>query len=211
MKRLNIIKKIDKFNVLWLLIFIFIFLLVLSFFIRPKSYSIRSIDIKNLKGLILDNNTTITQNFSTNSNYSSIGFLASSDGNYVNNGYINIFVIDNKRVMKKVKMSASEICDDNYYYKYYYVKYNFKKGRNYTIKITADNMSDNILIGKTSRKLDHFSLFKNDILQNGNMAISFTYKTDNKFCIWYYLIIISLLITGVIILRMKGIDYEKSK
>ena len=209
MKKMKALKLINKFNILWFLIIVFALCLILSFFVRPKTYSQKTIEVKSLKGLVLDNDTTIIQNFKTDDNYSSIGFLASSNSNYINTGYINISIINDGKVKRKVKMSANEICDDNYYYKYYYVKYYFKKDQVYTLKITGSNLSDNILIGRTSYKSDELSLYKDDSLQKGNMAISFLQKNNDIFYIWYYLMIISLLIIYIMVLRMKGMDYEK--
>lgn len=206
MKKLKSIKKI---NVLWIPVLILIILILLSFFIRPKTFSVKTIEVENLEGIILDNETTITQTLKSNDNYSSIGFLASSNSNYINKGKINVTIIQDGKVKKKYKIQASKICDDNYYYKYYYVKYNFKKNKNYTINITANNLSDNVLIGKTSYKSDDLSLMKDNILQEGNIALSFMYKTDNKFYTWYYLMIASLLITYIIIPKMKGRKHEK--
>lgn len=211
MKNLKFINNINIFNILCSLILIFTIFLLISFFIRPKTYATKAIEVKNLKGLILDNNTTIVQKFKADNNYTAMGFLASNNGNYINNGYINIVLKSNQKIIKKDTIPANEICDDSYYYKYYYIKYKFKKNKYYTIEITAKKLSDNVLLGTTNYKSNDLSLLKDEILQKRNLAIGFAYKTDNKFYFWYYLMIITLLITSIIILKMKGLNYEKNK
>ncbi len=208
-KKTEIIKKISKTDTIKLLILFFTLITLLFLIISPKTYSADTLEVKNLKGIELNNNTTIIQKINTKKDYSHVGFLASSNNNYIDNGILNVSIIYNGKVKKSVKLFANEICDDNYYYKYYYIKYNFKKNRNYTIKITAQKLSDPVFIGKTNYKNNGFSLQKNDNLQKGNVALSFMYQKNDMFYIWYYLMIVSLLIMFLIMIKMKGVNHER--
>ena len=134
--------------------------------------------------------------------------MASNDGVYINKGYVYVYLMKNDKVIKKYKLSANKICDDNYYYKYYYFKYRLKKNTKYTIVIKSNKLSSDILIGKTVKK--NSSYYVNSNAKKGSLALSFVKSSVNVFGIWSVCLIALVILIIVFIKDKKGINkYEK--
>lgn len=197
-------KKLCNKRNLIIVIFCLLFVCVMYYIFNSRTYASDNYNVVNLKEIKLNKDVVIEQDFIPNKNYSSIGFLASNNGNYIKKGYLRVYILSDGKVLKKYKINAKKICDDNYYYKYYYFKYNLKKNRSYTIRIVSSKLSSDVFIGKVSNKSRTYSV--NNENKPGSLALSFAYSKKSLFFIWYFLMCVSL----VLVIYMKGKDnYEK--
>lgn len=185
-----------------LLIVIMLFTLIMLIFPKTTYISVNSKAV-NSDSIVGTNNTEIGQEINITDNYNKIGFLLSSNLSYIENGNIVINIYQNNKLKKQKKIKANSIIDDNYYYKYYYVNYKFKKGNQYKIVITFDNLSNPISIMTTEDSKFSGNLYVDNVLNNKVLSLSFLKSDTKRSYLWYSILLIC------VILSYKTIKFEE--
>ena len=123
----------------------------------------------------------VIQTFRPEKNYQRIGLPFATYSQIIEKGNVIVTITNDKRKEKKVKIKASSIIDNEYYY----IKYNFKKNRDYEVKITFQNLDKPITLKATKKEIKNTTLQVNDEEQEGNIILSLMYSENNYFNIWY--------------------------
>ena len=90
------------------------------------------------------------------------------------------------------------LCSSNLYNiisQLYAKKRNFKKNKNYRIDISFVGLSDTLKFKITSDKIMDGKLMIDDESSDKMLSLSLLQKSSNKSYIWYYLLVISILLT----------------
>lgn len=123
----------------------------------------------------------IIQTFRPEKNYQRMGLPFATYSQIIEKGNVIVTITNDKGKEKKVKIKASSIIDNEYYY----IKYNFKKNRDYEVKITFENLDKPITLKATKKEIKNTTLQVNDEEQEGNIILSLMYSENNYFNIWY--------------------------
>lgn len=123
----------------------------------------------------------VIQTFRPEKNYQRIGLPFATYSQIIEKGNVIVTITNDKGKEKKVKIKASSIIDNEYYY----IKYNFKKNRDYEVKITFENLDKPITLKATKKEIKNTTLQVNDEEQEGNIILSLMYSENNYFNIWY--------------------------
>ena len=123
----------------------------------------------------------VIQTFRPEKNYQRIGLPFATYSQIIEKGNVIVTITNDKGKEKKVKIKASSIIDNEYYY----IKYNFKKNRDYEVKITFQNLDKPITLKATKKEIKNTTLQVNDEEQEGNIILSLMYSENNYFNIWY--------------------------
>ena len=123
----------------------------------------------------------IIQTFRPEKNYQRMGLPFATYSQIIEKGNVIVTITNDKGKEKKVKIKASSIIDNEYYY----IKYNFKKNRDYEVKITFQNLDKPITLKATKKEIKNTTLQVNDEEQEGNIILSLMYSENNYFNIWY--------------------------
>ena len=123
----------------------------------------------------------IIQTFRPEKNYQRMGLPFATYSQIIEKGNVIVTITNDKGKEKKVKIKASSIIDNEYYY----IKYNFKKNRDYEVKITFENLDKPITLKATKKEIKNSTLQVNDEEQEGNIILSLMYSENNYFNIWY--------------------------
>lgn len=123
----------------------------------------------------------IIQTFRPEKNYQRMGLPFATYSQIIEKGNVIVTITNDKGKEKKVKIKASSIIDNEYYY----IKYNFKKNRDYKVKITFENLDKPITLKATKKEIKNTTLQVNDEEQEGNIILSLMYSENNYFNIWY--------------------------
>lgn len=123
----------------------------------------------------------IIQTFRPEKNYQRMGLPFATYSQIIEKGNVIVTITNDKGKEKKVKIKASSIIDNEYYY----IKYNFKKNKDYEVKITFENLDKPITLKATKKEIKNTTLQVNDEEQEGNIILSLMYSENNYFNIWY--------------------------
>lgn len=123
----------------------------------------------------------VIQTFRPEKNYQRMGLPFATYSQIIEKGNVIVTITNDKGKEKKVKIKASSIIDNEYYY----IKYNFKKNRDYEVKITFENLDKPITLKATKKEIKNTTLQVNDEEQEGNIILSLMYSENNYFNIWY--------------------------
>ena len=123
----------------------------------------------------------VIQTFRPEKNYQRMGLPFATYSQIIEKGNVIVTITNNKGKEKKVKIKASSIIDNEYYY----IKYNFKKNKDYEVKITFENLDKPITLKATKKEIKNTTLQVNDEEQEGNIILSLMYSENNYFNIWY--------------------------
>ena len=123
----------------------------------------------------------VIQTFRPEKSYQRIGLPFATYSQIIEKGNVIVTITNDKGKEKKVKIKASSIIDNEYYY----IKYNFKKNRDYEVKITFENLDKPITLKATKTEIKNTTLQVNDEEQEGNIILSLMYSENNYFNIWY--------------------------
>lgn len=196
----------NKYTIILIVIFILMFVFSISF--PTKSYSSVNYDIVNGQNVTLKKNTTINQSFKATDNFDKIGMLLSSGQQFVKKGKIKIYIYENDKLKKKSTLKASNIVDDNYYFKYYYINFKIKKNQYYKIKMEAENLDYKLFVKTTKVGDSNNLLYINDEKNKNSLALSFLKKDKSYFSVWYVLLIFTVLFSLKSLLKNKENNYE---
>ena len=123
----------------------------------------------------------VIQTLRPEKNYQRIGLPFATYSQIIEKGNVIVTITNDKGKEKKVKIKASSIIDNEYYY----IKYNFKKNKDYEVKITFENLDKPITLKATKKEIKNTTLQVNDEEQEGNIILSLMYSENNYFNIWY--------------------------
>lgn len=123
----------------------------------------------------------VIQTFRPKKNYQRMGLPFATYSQIIEKGNVIVTITNDKGKEKKVKIKASSIIDNEYYY----IKYNLKKNRDYEVKITFENLDKPITLKATKKEIKNTTLQVNDEEQEGNIILSLMYSENNYFNIWY--------------------------
>ena len=123
----------------------------------------------------------VIQTFRPEKNYQRMGLPFATYSQIIEKGNVIVTITNNKGKEKRIKIKASSIIDNEYYY----IKYNFKKNRDYEVKITFENLDKPITLKATKKEIKNTTLQVNDEEQEGNIILSLMYSENNYFNIWY--------------------------
>lgn len=123
----------------------------------------------------------VIQTFRPKKNYQRMGLPFATYSQIIEKGNVIVTITNDKGKEKKVKIKASSIIDNEYYY----IKYNFKKNRDYEVKITFENLDKPITLKATKKEIENTTLQVNGEQQEGNIILSLMYSENNYFNIWY--------------------------
>ena len=123
----------------------------------------------------------VIQTFRPEKNYQRMGLPFATYSQIIEKGNVIVTITNDKGKEKKVKIKASSIIDNEYYY----IKYNFKKNKDYEVKITFENLDKPITLKATKKEIKNTTLQVNDEEQEGNIILSLMYSENNYFNIWY--------------------------
>lgn len=123
----------------------------------------------------------VIQTFRPEKSYQRIGLPFATYSQIIEKGNVIVTITNDKGKEKKAKIKASSIIDNEYYY----IKYNFKKNRDYEVKITFENLDKPITLKATKKEIKNTTLQVNDEEQEGNIILSLMYSENNYFNIWY--------------------------
>ena len=123
----------------------------------------------------------VIQTFRPEKNYQRMGLPFATYSQIIEKGNVIVTITNNKGKEKRIKIKASSIIDNEYYY----IKYNFKKNKDYEVKITFENLDKPITLKATKKEIKNTTLQVNDEEQEGNIILSLMYSENNYFNIWY--------------------------
>lgn len=123
----------------------------------------------------------VIQTFRPKKNYQRMGLPFATYSQIIEKGNVIVTITNDKGKEKKVKIKASSIIDNEYYY----IKYNLKKNRDYEVKITFENLDKPITLKATKKEIENTTLQVNGEQQEGNIILSLMYSENNYFNIWY--------------------------
>lgn len=123
----------------------------------------------------------IIQTFQPEKSYQRIGLPFATYSQIIEKGNVIVTITNDKGKEKRIKVKASSIIDNEYYY----IKYNFKKNREYEVKITFQNLDKPITLKATKKEIKNASLKVNGEEQTGSIILSLMYSENNYFNIWY--------------------------
>ncbi len=201
-------KEKTSIKICYILIFILIIGCILTLFFPKTQYTTKSFEVENPSIMgELKNGDILEQQFVSDGNYEKIGFSLATYSQLMNNGNLDIEIINQDESSSHKKIKLYNVIDNTRYY----VNYKFKKNKIYRIKITVKNIQSPITLYTTMTKMENTYLKYNNYDRNDNLQLSFMSKKNNYFNIWYYLVAIVLLLCYIVLMKDKENDYENKK
>ena len=191
-------KKMKK-NLIYCMIAIVIITGVLSIVFPKEIYSAKTLTSPST-GIIgeIDNGDVVEQKFIADNNYEKIGIYFATMERILTKGKLLITITDENQNVKKQEVKLSKINDNSYYY----FKYKFKKNKEYVISIVLEN-SEYPITMYCIPKEKNTELKINNKEQETMLALSFAYKEESYFNVWYSAMALALLI-GYLSMSKKG-------
>ena len=174
--------KIKDHKICLAIIIVLVIVIIITLIMPAKQLSTDTYETLNqwILGELTEEDEVI-QTFRPEKNYQRMGLPFATYSQIIEKGNVIVTITNDKGKEKKVKIKASSIIDNEYYY----IKYNFKKNRDYEVKITFENLDKPITLKATKKEIKNTTLQVNDEEQEGNIILSLMYSENNYFNIWY--------------------------
>ena len=190
--------KITKYNITILLIIILVIMSIGILIAPSKTYKAHTYEVLDLEYLDkFSNNDYFEQSFISDDNYNYFGIPIATYNTLIEKGRLNVSIINENGKEKKYTIDVTSVLDTQEYY----LKYNLKKNRKYTIRVTSEDLSSPVSFTITNANIKNTELVVNGEQIDKTIVLSFMKSKKNYFNIWYYLLIISVLSSYAIMIK----------